>query len=364
MWACCSTTSAAVDGEKSKDKTAIEKASLWSKLSAYKGASQEIKDNANKRAKYWTQISKEVAAKCDKATLVIEKYELDKKKLDKLMKLKDSTLPAEKKKQLKDEFNDAYGTWMQVIENYQIECRSTGKAGQIGVELVYIAGGDFLMGNEKGDSDEKYTYNAKVDSFRISKSEVTVSQYGECVNEGKCTKPDKGSYCNWGKYERRDHPVNCVSWEQARAFAQWVGGRLPTEAEWEYTARSRGKAQRYPWAGNEISCMHAVTVDSAGEGCGRSSTWPVCSTTKGNTEQGVCDMVGNVWEWVEDIYVPNYTHRDSKVAQYNSGRARVRRGGSWYSPRDELSATRRGKMLPQQNQSMVGFRVVMPVGSR
>ena len=81
----------------------------------------------------------------------------------------------------------------------------------------------------------------------MAKSEVTVAQYKVCVDEGVCSAPATGRYCNWGKSGREQHPVNCVDWNQARTFSKWAGGDLPTEAQWEFAARSRGQNITYLW---------------------------------------------------------------------------------------------------------------------
>ncbi|HQC44850.1 MAG TPA: formylglycine-generating enzyme family protein, partial [Myxococcota bacterium] len=142
-------------------------------------------------------------------------------------------------------------------------------------------------------------HRVTVPTFEMSKTQVTVDQYIACVNVGACTEPDTEDYCNWIKSDRGSHPVNCVSWNQAQAFARWAGGRLPSEAEWEYAARSGGRDWKYPWGDEEATCERAV-ISEGGNGCGRGSTWPVCSKPSGNTTHGLCDMAGNVWEWVQD----------------------------------------------------------------
>lgn len=180
---------------------------------------------------------------------------------------------------------------------------------------------------------------------QVDQGDAAVAQYRGCVDAGACTAPEEGDLNNWGRSARDCHPINGVTWEQARAFCRWAGGRLPSEAEWEYAARSGGRAQTYPWGDEEPTCARSVMFDRgrpAGErhARGRDSTWPVCSKPLGSTLQGLCDMAGNVWEWVEDVYVPSYdgAPRDGSARQAvedvyvpsgdGSGSARPRQAGS------------------------------------
>ena len=179
--------------------------------------------------------------------------------------------------------------------------------------------------------------------FSISKTEVTVGQYRACVEAGSCTAPMRksaSSDCNWGRSHREDHPVNCVDWDQASAFAAWAGGRLPTRAEWTYAATSRGRSWDYPWGDEIATCSRAVMADG-GSGCAQHRTWPVCSKPQGNSEQGVCDLVGNVWEWT----------------QAEAGYGRVSRGGGWDSPSAAIRASARHNVPPQYRVTTIGFRI-------
>jgi len=144
---------------------------------------------------------------------------------------------------------------------------STGAAG---IVWVSIPGGSFDMGSND-NSDEKPVHRVTVRGFRMSKTEVTFGQYRKCVDAGKCTAPhvsDGSCYVYTGSswemgtlpssFQGADQPVVCVHWNQAVAFATWAGGRLPTEAEWEYAARSGGRAQRYPWGSQKATCDREV----------------------------------------------------------------------------------------------------------
>ena len=238
------------------------------------------------------------------------------------------------------------------------EVAAGGTAGTAGIEWIRIPGGTFEMGSTEGSSDEKPVHRVRVEGFELAKSEVTVAQYRACVRAGTCTEPGSGSSCNWGKSGRDDHPVNCVDWEQAVAFSRWAGGRLPSEAEWEYAARSGGRSQRYPWGDEQASCARAV-MDDGGNGCGQGGTWAVCSKARGLSAQGVCDLAGNVWEWVEDCWHGDYSGAPSDGRAWTSGCTgsdRVSRGGSWYDTARNLRAASRNGFSPGNRGDNLGFR--------
>ncbi len=214
---------------------------------------------------------------------------------------------------------------------------------------VLIPGGFFQMGASNGEPDEKPVHEVTVPTFEMTKTEVTVSQYGECVTAGQCTEPASGRDThNWNEPGYEHHPVNSVDWYQSMAFCTWAMGRLPSEAEWEYAARSRGQDIAYPWGDQMPTCDYAVMSDD-GEGCGTDRTMAVCSKTDGHTAEGLCDMAGNVWEWVEDVYHDSYTGAPTDGSAWTTGSVekRVLRGGCWFSfSPDFLRATLRFRESP------------------
>ncbi|MBU1896163.1 formylglycine-generating enzyme family protein [Myxococcota bacterium] len=216
---------------------------------------------------------------------------------------------------------------------------------------IMIPGGSFQMGSNNGDSDEKPVHEVRLKGFMMSKSEVTVGQYRACVNAGVCTAPSTGGECNWGQSARELYPINCVDWSQAQTFAKWALARLPTEAEWEYAARSGGRNQEYPWGNGAPSCERAQY-----SGCG-GATLAVCSRLAGNSVQGLCDMSGNVWEWVADWYASDYNSTPRDGTEHLSGGARVFRGGGWNVSASYLRAAARYGYNPSVLFDDLGFRL-------
>ncbi len=221
-----------------------------------------------------------------------------------------------------------------------------------GIEWVKIPGGSFTMGSRRS-ADESPAHEVKVPSFEMAKTLVTNKQYAACVAAGACTALDEEPGMTGD-----EQPAIGVTWEQARAFSHWAGGRLPTESEWEYAARSGGKDRKYPWGDDAASCDNAVLTDGAQQGCGRAATWPVCSKAKGNTEQGLCDMAGNASQWVQDAYKGTYegAPTDGGAAASAADAGHVFRGGAWCSTPEALTTTVRASRADTYRG--LGFRPV------
>ncbi len=258
-------------------------------------------------------------------------------------------------------------------------------------EMVLIPAGTFQMGspNGVGGADEYPQHAVTVAAYCMDRTEVTVGRYRTCVNAGGCTPGGTTiSYpgvtaarhhafdgtCNWAKSGREAHPINCVDWEQARAFCQWVGGRLPTETEWEYGARGTD-GRTYPW-GNEpapgptllnacgAECAaweraHDVVDEAMYRGDdGWPTTAPVGSFPAGRSPFGLDDMAGNVWEWTGDCYgTYSATAAVDPTGPTGSCTYRVFRGGSWGGtvPSGVRAAVRDGDSPSGQGDD-VGFR--------
>jgi formylglycine-generating enzyme required for sulfatase activity len=196
-------------------------------------------------------------------------------------------------------------------------------------------------------------------SFDMLKAEVTAAQYAACVTDEACEITATDTYCNWNEEGYKDHPINCVSWQQSVDYCIWMGGRLPSESEWEYAARSQGEDTTYPWGDVAASCDYAVmNTDGASAGCGTDRTWEACSKPDGNTAQGLCDMAGNVSEWIQDQYQPDYAIIPTDGSAYeSSGTDRVFRGGSLSSfPSVFLETRNRSYDDPSLQLTNRGFR--------
>jgi len=216
---------------------------------------------------------------------------------------------------------------------------------------VFVPGGEFIMGSTI-EPDEMPEHLVDVDDFWIGQTEVTNAQYVQCVEAGACTPPRNTT---WNEPARANHPVTHVDWSQARAYALWVGGRLPTEAEWEKAARG-ADGRTFPWT-DEITDDQRLNFQFS-EG----DTVPVGRYPAGASAYGALDMAGNVEEWVADWYAPDYY---AQAPQRNplgpgSGIFRGVRGGSFHSNRGDVRASARGRALPNTAFDSVGLRVVLP----
>jgi formylglycine-generating enzyme required for sulfatase activity len=245
--------------------------------------------------------------------------------------------------------------------------------------MVLVAAGEFIMGSPEGEGndDEHPQHTVYLDAFYIGKYEVTNEQFAQFVDAtdystdaekagwgwtgtGKGCEPVEGA--NWlhprgpgsSIEDRMDHPVVQVSWDDAKAYCDWKGVRLPTEAEWEKAARGTD-GRKYPW-GNQFD-YKCNTSES-----GIADTTEVGSYPDGASPYGACDMAGNVWEWVADWYDADYYREapDRNPEGPDSGVGRVLRGGSWDYPQD-YAAVRFRFEVDLWNYD-IGFRVAASLG--
>jgi formylglycine-generating enzyme required for sulfatase activity len=228
-----------------------------------------------------------------------------------------------------------------------------------GMIMIYISPGEFKMGSSDSDVDalpgEKPQHTVYLDEYWIDKTEVTNAQYALCVAAGKCQLPSesvsesRSSY--YGNAPYINYPVIYVSWEDAAAYCEWAGGRLPTEAEWEKAARG-ADGRIYPWGDQQPVCQLTNY-----KGC-NNDTSEVGSYPDGDSQYGLSDMAGNVWEWVQDWFDESYYagSPNSNPAGPPSGQFRVLRGGGYYDDGKNLRSTFRNTSFPDITFRGFGFR--------
>lgn len=221
--------------------------------------------------------------------------------------------------------------------------------------MMYISEGIFLMGTENGRADEAPAHTVLVPAFKIMAHELTWEQYQPCIDDGVCT---SGSDEGWGKDKR---PVINVSWHDVQTYIAWLNKktgksyRLPSEAEWEYAARAGTQAE-YSW-GNSIG-RNQANCDGCGSLWDNVKTAPIGSFKP--NQFGLYDVHGNVWEWTQDCWNPNYQGAPSNGQAWETGicDARVLRGGSWGFEPDSLRSASRIMFSAAGRYSDFGFRLV------
>ena len=218
------------------------------------------------------------------------------------------------------------------------------------IPSVSLTGGSFMMGDEEGFPDERPVHEVQLSGFRMSKNEVTVKQYRAfCELTGRQMPPAPS-------FGYKDNlPMTNVTWHEANAFCKWVGGRLPTEAEWEYAARDGGGAARYS-GGNVLSRLAVYDGNSGGQ--------PMAVGSKSANSSGIRDLTGNVSEWCSDWYYRKYPSESQQNPRGpGSGTDKIIRGGGFNSSPnstmdgDQLRNTYRNHRKPDTRSASVGFRV-------
>ncbi len=246
---------------------------------------------------------------------------------------------------------------------------SAAPAAECPPGMVKIPGGEFFMGSDEKDADpsERPAHKVKLAPYCLDEFEVTVARYKACSDRGACKRAGKDNVwpgitaaqqkiydplCNINDpAAKADHPINCVDWQQAQDFCAESGGRLPTEAEWEFAARGPD-GRIYPWGDDPPS---AELLNACGKECvawakkhpdpeglpsamyeeddGFPNTAPVGRFPRGKSRYGIQDVVGNVWEWVSDWYGEFDPASAAAMAADPkgpaSGKDRVIRGGAW-----------------------------------
>jgi formylglycine-generating enzyme required for sulfatase activity/tRNA A-37 threonylcarbamoyl transferase component Bud32 len=268
--------------------------------------------------------------------------------------------------------------------------------------MISIPGGEFFMGSSdpRALDNEKPPHSVKLTPYCIDRTEVTVAAYKACSDGGRCIAAGRQNYftgfdalapkvrttldalCNINEPSAKaSHPINCVDWEQAANYCTRRGGRLPTEAEWEFAARGPdGRA--YPWGNDPPSARFLNACGSECTAWGKknhleniatfapmyadddkfATTAPVGSFPDGKSRYGLVDVVGNVWEWTGDFYAEYTKEAQTDPTGPKSGDDRVARGGAWNgSDPSWVRPTFRFHFPPSSRSYGIGFRCAAAV---
>jgi len=215
------------------------------------------------------------------------------------------------------------------------------------ITFVYVPAGSFTMGSNDGFDNEKPPHTVNVDAFWMMQTEVTKAEYKRCMENGPCTAPN----------DRRisdpafaNHPVVRIDWYQATAYAEWIDGRLPTEAEWEYACRGTD-GRTYPWGNDEPSETRLNYLSNVGD------TTEVGSYPIG--ANGLYDMAGNVWEWTSSRSEAYPYESDDGREEQDGTEWRTLRGGSFDSNDSGVRCATRTHFEPEYGWNHFGFRIVL-----
>ena len=253
------------------------------------------------------------------------------------------------------------------------------------IEWVSIPEGTFLMGSTPEETKaayedaklrssmlEQHTFRAELprhpvylSTYEISRYEITNAQYRAFVEAtDRPTPRGHNGEETWADetLSGDTQPVVGVTWFDAQAFAEWIGGSLPTEAQWERAARG-AEGRTYPWGNTPPKARQHANFARR-----YNRPIPVGQFPKGESPNGIADLAGNVWEWCLDEYSPTFyqqhnggTSQDPLNLQFRDVlRARVIRGGAWDVGRAFLRSSLRFKFYPLDSTHTIGFRVVRP----
>ncbi|MEZ4445322.1 MAG: SUMF1/EgtB/PvdO family nonheme iron enzyme [Polyangiaceae bacterium] len=228
-------------------------------------------------------------------------------------------------------------------------------------DMVCIPGGPAVIGSDDGPEGERPKHEVEVSTFYLDRHEVTHAAYSACEDAGACPKripatPD---------FNKPNQPAVPITWTMAHAYCNWVGKRLPTEAEWEKAARGGPEGRRYPWGDEEPTCQRMQSV-----GCAPGTTLDVGSLPAG--AYGLFDMAGNGYEWVQDWATPCYDGCPNACGEACRGldprgpcagaptceghSDRVLKGGSWFWPADQGRGAHRRHKPMQTGQHRYSVR--------
>jgi formylglycine-generating enzyme required for sulfatase activity len=255
--------------------------------------------------------------------------------------------------------------------------------------MIRIPGGRFFMGSDERDALdlERPAHQVTLHAYCMDEFEVTVESYKKCSDQGECKRARDNEWEGITDKERKafdplcngrdpddkgKHPINCVDWDMATKYCAWQKKRLPTEAEWEFSARGPD-GRKYPWGDEAPTAAH---LNACGKECvawnkahgmvakamydaddGFPTTSPVGSFSPGKSRYGVQDVVGNVWEWTSDWHADYSPDTETDPTGPATGDDRVIRGGGWNgSEASWVRPTFRYHSPPTKRSHGVGFR--------
>jgi formylglycine-generating enzyme required for sulfatase activity/uncharacterized membrane protein YhaH (DUF805 family) len=249
---------------------------------------------------------------------------------------------------------------IQPTETSKWDTGSPHKREKDGMVMMYVPEGMFTMGSNMGDNNERPIHRVMLNAFWIDLTEVTNSMYQKCVDNGVCeipstADPSASKYYHYGDPEFFNFPVVYISKNQAIKYCEWVGGRLPTEAEWEKAARGTD-GRTYPWGDKapDVNLLNFSYVIG--------DTTDVGSYPNGASIYGVLDMAGNASEWVSDwfdgTYYQNSPEKNPSGPESGEWGFGILRGGGWSNDRYIVRSTYRAAAIPDVTGWAHGFRCV------
>ncbi|MGO8672638.1 MAG: formylglycine-generating enzyme family protein, partial [Capsulimonadaceae bacterium] len=230
-----------------------------------------------------------------------------------------------------------------------------------GAEMILIPAGEFIMGSNDPETwmqDSHPAHKVTLDDYYIYKNPVTVAMFVKFCDATGRKMPTKPP---WG-WDKADYPMVNVSWDDAVAYAKWVGAALPTEAQWEKAARGTD-GRKYPWGNDWDPAKCRCSSKALGDA---GSPIAVGSYPAGASPYGVLDMAGNVWEWCADWYADDTYRifREREPLGPEKGAKRVVRGGSWNNyDEGNFRCACRTDYLPENRYDRIGFRCALRPGS-
>jgi serine/threonine protein kinase len=242
-----------------------------------------------------------------------------------------------------------------------------------GVEMVYVPAGQFIMGSDDGQGDEKPAHEQTISAgFWLDLTPLTNAQYAAFVADGGYQKQEYWTVDGWAWRQSNniispedydgftdpDQPRVGISWYEAYAYGQWRGVRLPTEAEWEWAVRGPDSFI-YPWGDKFIDDIEVAIWD--GNGNGKPTKVGANTRQRGASWVGALDMAGNVWQWTSSLF-GTYPYRATDGREnLAAGGSRVFRGGSWASSATELRSAYRDYNTPDARRNFNGVRYLRPL---